>query len=119
MDDAHRTLEKKALRNVRALFERLERDDRLQGRRQWPLLLIALAALLSVGFIVVSVKGSPPSTQAMSCELEAWNASAADFERKTRQAHPQLSYPEIQVQLERERPFLMAMARIDCSAKSK
>jgi hypothetical protein len=118
MDDHRRILERKALRNVRVLFERLERDDLGQRRRQWYLLAIALLPVLVVLGIVLATRPSVPAVS-KSCELNAWNVRAAEFERSSRQSNPEMSYQQIQKQLERERPFFMAAARVDCDSKAR
>lgn len=118
MEDSQRDLQQKSLRNVRALVERLERDEREQSRGNKYLLLVAFAPfLVFVGVVLMADPRAPSKTG--SCELDAWNAKAAEFERSARQSDPQISYLEVQAKLERERPFLMAAARTDCAFKRK
>ncbi len=121
MNEGHRSLEQKALRNVRALFERLEHDDLRRRRRQKYLLLAAMIPIILVLVLVVSLRPEAPqgTKQSQSCEIDAWNARAAEFERRARQANPDMPYREIQKQLERERPLLTAEARVECSSKGK
>ncbi len=49
------------------------------------------------------------------CELDVWNIKAGEFERQTRATNPDLSALDIQKRLERERPFFMAEARVECN----
>jgi hypothetical protein len=123
MTDSQRTFEQRALRNVRALFERLEGDDRRERKRQWYLVLCAIIpAPLFFGLLGIyghMTNRAPPESPAhgvrTQCELSVWNTKAADFERKTRAANPSLSAQDIQKRLERERPFLIAEARVECN----
>ena len=120
MSDGFRILEQRALRNVRALIERLERDDLLERKRQWYWVLIALLPVtLFLGLIITKVTPLTASGRQTQCELDAWNAKAAEFERTTRATNPDLSASEIQKRLEHERPFLLIEARIDCSRELK
>lgn len=123
MTDSQRILEKKALRNARAVFEMLERDDLLKRKRQTRALLIASVPIAIVLVALASPKGQEPmddaAKQRRSCELDAWNARAGDFERKMRKDNPDMPYLDVQKRLERERPVLMAEAATACNAKAR
>ena len=122
MSESRRILEQEALRNVRALIERLGREELARRKRQKYLLLIASVPiaylLVSITFGTMPAPIDPAKQQSISCELDAWNARAADFERRTRQANPEMPYRDIQKLLEKERPFMLADAKIDCSSKA-
>ena len=120
MDDDHRVLERKAILNVRSLFERLERDDLRHRNRQWRWVLIAVIPILAFLGLVLAFRRdfSPPLNQTKLCEQNAWNARAAEFERNARQSNPNMPYREIQEKLEHERAFIMAAARVDCNSKA-
>jgi hypothetical protein len=123
MSDGQRSLEKKALQNARALVEMIERDDLRKGKRQTRALLIAAVPIALVLVAFASVKGQAPLDdtikQRKSCELDAWNARAGDFERQMRKDNPDMPYIDIQKRLERERPALMAEAATACNAKAR
>jgi hypothetical protein len=123
MTDSQRALEKKALHNVRALTEMLERDDLLKRKRQTRALLIAAVPIaLLIVMIMSAMTVKPPDAAAnlrRSCELDAWNASAAEYERQPRKDNPDAAYRDIQKGLERERPFLMAKAAVTCDGKAR
>src|SRR5260221_8627581 len=114
MTDSQRALEKKALQNVRALSEMLERDDLLKRKRQTRALLIAAVPIVLVLVMITSsIAVKPPdaaANQRRDCELDAWNASPPEYERQARKDNPDAAYPDVQKRLERERPFLMAKA---------
>jgi hypothetical protein len=121
--DDQRILEKKALRNARTVFEVLERDDLLKRKRQTRALWIASVPIALVLVALASPKGQAPlddaAKQRRSCELDAWNARAGDFERQMRRDNPDMPYLDIQKRLERERPFLMAEAATACNGKAR
>jgi hypothetical protein len=123
MTDTQRTLEKKALRSARALFEMFERDDLVKRKRQTRALWIASVPIGLVLVAMVTVGGGKQPDDAAklrkSCELDAWNARAADFERHTQEKNPGMEYREVQKRLERERPFLMADAATACNANAR
>ena len=116
-------LEEKALRNARTVFEVLERDDLLKRKRQTRALWIASVPIALVLIALASPKGTAPmddaTKQRKSCELDAWNARAGDFERRMRKDNPDMPYLDIQKRLERERPFLMAEAATACNGKAR
>jgi len=123
MDDSRRNLEQSALRNVRSLFERLDRIDRTARRREviavCAIILVTASLLSLIGFAMRHPDADAIQKRQQACELDAWNAKAAEFERRMRQSDPAMPYRDIQKRLERERPFLMAAARIDCSPNSQ
>jgi hypothetical protein len=120
MDDGQREREQEALRNVRALVERIEHEDLDRRRRQWLIvagLLLAVAVFL--GTFVSRMPDHSVRTPSGSCEIDVWNAKAAGFMRNARQASPDIDYGEIQKSIERKRSTLMAEARRECSSKAK
>jgi hypothetical protein len=123
MTDSQRTLEKKALHNVRALSEMLERDDLLKRKRQARALLIAAVPIaLVLVMITTSITVKPPDAAAnlrRACELDAWNARAAEYERQARKDNPDMPYRDIQKGLEGMRPFLMAEAAAACNGNAR
>jgi hypothetical protein len=121
--DDQRILEKKALRNVRALFEILERDDLLKRKRQTRALWIASVPIAVLLVALASPKGQAPldeaAKQRRSCEIDAWNARAGDFERRMRKDNPEMPYRDVQKRLEHERPALMAEAAAACNSNAR
>ena len=123
MADRQHMLEQQALRNVRSLFERLEHAEREGRRADWRMAAaIALVTLAALGAVAWSMRkpAVDPAVQARrACELDAFNAKAADFERKAREASPRMPYRDIQKMLEKERPLLVDAARLDCNPAAK
>ena len=123
MTDSQRILEQNALRSARSLVEMFERDEVLKRKRQTRALWIASVPIVLVLAAVVAPKGEgladDAKKQRTACELDAWNARAADFERQAREADPGVPYRDVQKRLEHERPFLMAEAKIACNAKAR
>ena len=121
MDETRRIFEHKALRNVRALFERLERDDLRHRRRQW---YLALFAVLPIALFLGMVLTHPPSSalrplEVRSCELESVSARSEEFRRTLERSNPEMTPSEIQKQLEHEQPYLMAAARVHCDRRAR
>jgi hypothetical protein len=54
--EAQRDLEQRALRNVRGLVDRIERDDRLDRRRGWKLVAAVIAAVLVVFLATLALR---------------------------------------------------------------
>ena len=53
-DDAQRTMEQKALRNVRALVDKIETTDELEGkavRKQLMIIVVGVIVVFGIGFI--------------------------------------------------------------------
>lgn len=123
MTDRQHMLEQQALRNVRSLFERLERVDREGRRADWRrVAAIALVTLAALGAVAWSMRkpAIDPAVQARrACELDAFNAKAAAFERATQEANPGMPYRDIQKMLETQRPALVEAAKIDCNRQAK
>jgi hypothetical protein len=121
MEDSHRILERKALRNVRGLLDRLERDNAGRRKREKRLILIAIAPLgLLIALFVFNLKPvTSPMTAAQACELDTWNAKASEFVRNVQKANPDMPYREVREQLKRNQPALMAAARTECAARPR
>lgn len=119
MNDSRRVFEQKALRNVRTLFEDLERADLLSRKRQvFTVCVILLITGSFLGAVVAWTDRRPADTERqrrIPCELAAWNTRAAEFERRMRETNPDMPYRDVQKRLERERPYLMAAAKLDCN----
>jgi hypothetical protein len=123
MDEHKRHLEQRALENVRALVEKLERDE--SNRRAWQLpmslglvVVVALAAAWTASK-TGSASPSPDEARRLSCQLDVWASRSGDIERSLRKAHSEMPYRDIQKLLERERPFVMAAAKIECDERLK
>ena len=123
MTDRQHMLEQQALRNVRSLFERLEHAEREGRRADWRIVAaIAVVTAAALGAVAFSMRkpAVDPAVQARrACELDAFNARAADFERKAREANPDMPYRDIQKRLEGERSSFVAAAKAECSAKAR
>lgn len=123
LDDRPRGRGQDALRNVRSLVERLERVDR-EGRKRdlraiGAIAVVAAVMLGAIGFAMRKPAYDPEVQRQRGCELDAFNARAAQFERGTRDANPGMPYREIQKRLEKERPFLVAAAKVDCNPNAR
>jgi hypothetical protein len=123
MDDSRRNLEQSALRNVRSLFERLDRIDRAARKREVitaAAIVVVAAALLGLFALAMQRPYHDPDQQRQrACELDALNARSAEFERQMASSNPGMPYRDIQKRLERERAFLTAAAKVDCNQKAR
>ena len=57
-DDAQRSMEQKALRNVRALVDKIETTDELEGkavRKQLTVIIVAVVAIFGIAFVAWKV----------------------------------------------------------------
>jgi hypothetical protein len=120
--DADQTFQQRALRNVRSLFERFERDDEAHRKRQKYLVGLAiLPVLLVLGLVAMIIPSKPADAeqQRAKCELDSWNSRNGELEQRLRKANPQITYRELQDQLKRDRPFVRAAAKIDCTPVPK
>jgi hypothetical protein len=120
MEDSNRILEQKALRNVRALVDKLEA---LEPARPWrPILLLTTVVIIAGLMMWVAssrkVAAVADQRQQRSCEFDVWAAKSGDFERGLRQAHPEMPNVDLQKLLERERPALMAAAQAQCDGRA-
>jgi hypothetical protein len=121
VEDTNRILERKALRNVRALVDKL---GRLDNPHEWRVVVL-IAALVTVLAIVMWVSAhvyaarESAARERLSCQMEIWLEKSGRLERSLREADPNLSSREIQLQLKRERPFIMANAKIACDERAK
>ena len=123
IQDRGRIVEQDALRKVRSLFEALDRADR-KGRKRdliaiGVIAVVATVLLGGIGFAMRKPAYDPDVQRQRACELDAFNARAAEFERATRQSSPGMPYRDVQKLLEQERPSLVAAAKIDCNAKAR
>ena len=121
MEDDNRILEQDALRKVRALVDKLER---LEPEQPWRPILLLGALILIVGFVVwiatlPRAAAEAASRKQLSCELDIWLVKSSELERGFRQAHPEMPNREIQKLLERERPLVMAAAKVECDGRGK
>jgi hypothetical protein len=120
MEDANRILEQRALRNVRALVEKLEASEPAHIGKL--LLLVGLAVV--IGGFALWASGSRKAAvdaahrQQLACELDIWVVKSSALIEGFRQAHPGMPYLDIEKLLERERPAVMAAAKAQCDARS-
>jgi hypothetical protein len=67
-DDAQRTMEQKALRNVRALVDKIETSDELEGKAvRWQLVVIVVSVLVvcALAFIAWQIMATPQASRAV------------------------------------------------------
>jgi hypothetical protein len=120
MDEGSRSFEARALGNVRALLDKLERLDAAQRRRDLialailvtPLLLLALRMLFSES----PDAGRDRAREA--CELDAFNKRAMEIQLRL-QSGSGMTGRDIQEEIRRQRPILVAQARVDCAPVPK
>ena len=121
MEDANRDLEQRALRNVRALVDKLESEEPLHPWK--PIVLVGLAVIVAgVAMWVVSSRKAAVNEahrQQLACEQDAWAKKAGDFDRTYRQAHPAMPYKEVMENLQREGPAMRAAAKAECDGRGK
>jgi DNA transposition AAA+ family ATPase len=105
MNDTNRILEQKALRNVRALLDKLG----------------VVMLVVGIGWWISSSRKAAVEAarrQQVACELDIWVAKSGVLVQGFRQANPEMPYREIRKLLERERPAVMAAAKAECEGRS-
>ena len=112
-------LAQKALRNTRALIDRLEADEASRGRRQSrALAIIAAVALVPVVGTVIWAWRNPGETagdrRLRDCKVEAWRAKSSEVTERIRAANPGMPYTEIAKRLKKEADTFMETARVAC-----
>lgn len=119
--DAERNFQQRALRNVRALLDRVERNDEAQRKRQWRLALFAMLPLVLLlgGVAMMRLDATDAEQEHARCEHHSFKARNGEIERRLREANPQITYREIREQLKREYPFVQAGVEIDCGPMLK
>ena len=121
MENTNRILERKALRNVRALVDKYEKSD---IPHEWRIVVV-LGALVALFLIVMWVSAQVASAresaarERLACQLRIWTEKSGEIERRLREGNPNLGVREIQAQLKRERPFVMANAKIACDGRAE
>jgi len=119
MDDFQRDYEQRALQNVRALVDKLERSDPPASSRR--LIWAGGAALLALLLAMVVSGWMREQTEAplraqRGCELDAFAKRSAEREAALVRANPTLQPQEVRLTLARERPFTEALAKSDCDS---
>src|SRR4051812_17147090 len=93
MNDSQRHLEQKALRNVRALVDTLEREELGRGKRKKIVMGLVSVPVVVIVFALGVRAWNAPSEAAEkarhACALDGWNARAAAFMEANRLAHPE------------------------------
>jgi hypothetical protein len=112
-------LAQKALRNTRALIERLETDEATRGRRQKrALAIIAAVALAPVVGAAIWAWRNPNETEAdkrqRDCKVQAWSAKSTEVAERLRAASPGMPYTEIAKSLKKEEETFMETAKVTC-----
>ncbi|QJR13562.1 hypothetical protein DSM104440_00346 [Usitatibacter palustris] len=111
------------MKEVRTLVDDLEHQESTRQVWQMPLAVGTLVVVgLVLGFFAMKMGSRAPSAaeaKSFSCQLDMWDKRSGEIERRLRQARPEISYSEIQMQLKIERPYVIAEAKVDCDARSK
>jgi signal transduction histidine kinase len=113
------TLERKALKNTRALVDMLEVDEHARARRQKrAIVILAVAALIPVVVVTLWALNHPNETladkQLRDCKVAAWSAKASERTEQIRAANPGMSYPEISKKLKKEQHAFMESVKVAC-----
>lgn len=118
MDDAQRDLERNALRNVRALVDKLQREELGSAKRKRVVISLACIPFVAMAAALALHASKGPAEEAdknrRACELDGWNRRAAAFEKEDRAAHPGRSNKQVQDDLREAQPGLMAEAKAQC-----
>lgn len=119
--EADPALAQKALRNTRALIDRLETDEAARGRRQKrALAIIAAIALVPIVGAAIWAWRNPNETAAdkrqRDCLVAAWSAQSGEAAERIRAAHPGMPYSEIAKLLRKEQDTFMQTAKAGCEA---
>lgn len=117
--EADESLERKALRNTRALVEHLESNEATRTRRQRIALIgIALGTLVAVAALVqFGLTRSGPSREEkkrVDCEVTALGTLTTERTDKLRADNPGMPFQEINRMLRTEGGVLLAEARRRC-----
>ncbi len=117
--EADESFERKALRNTRALVERLESDEATRARRQrFALIGIALGTLVAVAALVLfGLTRSGPTAEEkkrVDCTVTALGTVTSERAEKLRADNPGEPFKEISRMLQTEGSVLQAEARRRC-----
>lgn len=117
--EADETLERKALRNTRALIDKLEAEEATRQRSQKRALrFIGIACLVAVAIAAFISLREPPETAAARkprpCEVDAWSAKSAELTAKIRAANPEMPYADIAKKLKAEQATIEEAVREKC-----
>lgn len=117
--EADETLERKALRNTRALIDKLEAEEATRQRSQARALrFIGIACLVALAIALVITLREPPETAAARkqrpCEVDAWSAKSAELTEKFRAANPDMPYADIAKKLKAEQATIEQAVREKC-----
>jgi hypothetical protein len=113
------TLERKALRNTRALLDRLDTDEAARKRKQkTALLIIGAAALVTGALLYVYGLRNPVMSDAekriADCEVNALSAIAGTRTEKLRAENPGMDFREISNKLKPLGDEMVKEARDRC-----
>lgn len=121
--DSRRNLEQKALRNTRALVDKLEHEESARRKAWKPALALAVGlVVLAVGAVIVvgKLRGSAPRTpEQAKCEADYFQARMARIgaESEKWRKDPSLSPADIQKKHQTYQREVRAAAAKECLAK--
>jgi len=115
------SLERKALRNTRALVDMLEVDERTRARRQKrALVILAVVFAIPITYLFLWSVNGPKETiadkQLRDCKVDAWSARASERTAQIRAANPGMPYREIAKLIHKEQDAFMESAIGACEA---
>jgi hypothetical protein len=119
MHDYQRQLEQHALRNVRALVDNLEREERraIPAGALWTLVAVIIAAAA----MALALAMQRPAENAVDkayrvCLVQALAAHGSELRQRIRREQPSLQRTEVEKLLEGEAAAIRALAEKDCAA---
>ena len=120
MHDHQRQLEQHALRNVRALVDRLEREERraMPAGALWTLAAVIVAAVaLALGLAMQPRDENAADSAYRACLVQALATHGSEFRQRIRREQPSLPRSEVEKLLESDAAAIRALADKDCAAR--
>ena len=120
MTDSQREWQQQSLRDVRALLDKEEAEQRKQKRTVW---ILVFSLLPLVGLLALVVLRGPPAKATVAeqaraaCESSVWARMSGEREREIRAANPGISPPDVGKMLRAETRQFEATAARECGKK--
>src|SRR5438105_11820210 len=122
MEDYQRQFEQRALKNVRALVDKLKRSDQGDMSFRAALILVGVVVggvLILGGAAMASSWFEARNAKSRACLIDAQAARGGEIWRRLREQHPTLSSRQIDDLMKVERPRILELAKADCGSGLK
>jgi hypothetical protein len=120
LGDPQREWQQQSLRDVRALLDKEEAQQRKQKRTVW---ILAFSLLPLIGLLAMVVLREPPAESRVAeqgrvaCESGVWARLSGERERDIRAANPGISPSDVGKKLRADTPQIEAAAARECGRK--